>query len=86
MTSSRMMRKHEDTSPVACAISPRRELGAYEAPWLDKHATFKTIAEKFAKDPAALPSDLVPAAKADECAAKVKRILKDAGVHRSEFA
>jgi DNA processing protein len=72
----------KDGMPSLGAISPRHELGAYEALWLEKGATFKTIAEKFAADPAALPSDFVPPARADECAAEVLRTLKGQGVHR----
>ena len=68
--------------PALSAISPRRELGAYEALWLAKGATFKTIAEKFAADPMALPSDFAPPARAEECAAEAMRLLKAAGVHR----
>jgi DNA processing protein len=71
-----------DDSPALAAISPRRELGAYEALWLEKGATFKSIAEKFAADPTALPSDFVSPSHADECASHVMRVLKDAGVHR----
>jgi DNA processing protein len=74
------MTKNE--TPSLGAISPRRELGAYEALWLDNGATFKTIAERFAADPAALPSDFVPLARADECATEVMRVLKGADVHR----
>jgi len=69
-------------APALAAISPRREMGAYEALWLEKGASFKTIAEKFAADPAALPSDFVSPSRADECAAHVMRILKDEGIHR----
>ena len=72
----------KDDTPALAAISPRRELGAYEVLWLEKGATFKTIADKFAADPAALPSDFVPPARADESASEVLRILKAAGVHR----
>jgi DNA processing protein len=72
----------KNDTPALGAISPRHELGAYEALWLEKGATFKTIAEKFAADPAALPSDFVPPARADECASEVMRALKAAGVHR----
>jgi DNA processing protein len=72
----------KNDTPALAAISPRRELGAYEALWLEKGATFKTIAEKFAADPAALPSDFMPSGRADECASEVMRVLKAAGVHR----
>jgi len=69
-------------APEVEAISPRREMGAYEALWLEKGASFKTIAEKFAADPKALPSDFVPPARSDECAAEVLRTLKGQGIHR----
>src|SRR3546814_15677360 len=48
-----------DSGPALAPISPRRELGAYEALWLEKGATFKTIADRFALDAEALPSDFV---------------------------
>jgi DNA processing protein len=73
---------HKNDGPEIAAISPRREMGAYEALWLEKGASFRTIAQKFAADPKALPSDFVPPSQADECAAEVLRILKAAGVHR----
>ncbi len=68
--------------PAANAISPRRELGAYEALWLEKGATFRTLAEKFASDPAALPSDFVSNSDAAACAEEVMKTLKKAGVHQ----
>ncbi len=45
-------------------ISPFRELGAYEALWVNIKASFKTIAEKFAARPGALPSDFVEPSEA----------------------
>jgi DNA processing protein len=74
--------KQNDSAPEVAAISPRREMGAYEALWLEKGASFKTIAEKFAADPKALPSDFVPPGRTDECATEVLRTLKAQGVHR----
>jgi DNA processing protein len=71
-----------NNAPEVAAISPRREMGAYESLWLEKGASFKTIAERFAADPKALPSDFVPHARADECAAEVLRTLKGQDVHR----
>ena len=71
-----------DAGPALSPISPRRELGAYEALWLEKGATFKSLAEKFAVDPSALPSDFVPAQLADQCADDVMKRLKSAGVHQ----
>lgn len=52
------------------SISPRLELGAYEALWMEKGASFKTIADRFAKRPDALPSDLVTAEEAEAFAAR----------------
>lgn len=71
-----------DSGPALAPISPRRELGAYEALWLEMGATFKTLADRFALDPEALPSDFVPAQLAEQCAAEVMAKLKKAGVHQ----
>ncbi len=71
-----------DSTPAIAAISPRRELGAYEALWLEKGASFRSVAAKFAADPNAMPSDFVSPAGADRCATEVMRILKAAGIHR----
>jgi DNA processing protein len=68
--------------PAVAPISPRREFGAYEALWLEKGAAFKRLADRFAVDPTALPSDFVPAALADRCAADVFARLKARGVDR----
>jgi DNA processing protein len=71
-----------DSGPALAPISPRRELGAYEALWLEKGATFKTLADRFALDAEALPSEFVPAQLAEQCAAEVMAKLKKAGVHQ----
>lgn len=52
-------------------ISPFRELGAYEILWQDFKASFKTIAEKFAAAPGAVPSDFVPPEEAERNAEHV---------------
>jgi DNA processing protein len=67
--------------PAANPISPLRELGAYEALWLQNGASFKTIADRFADDPTAMPSDFVEPSAADRCAREVLQNLKAAGVH-----
>ncbi|WP_405232048.1 hypothetical protein [Lentisalinibacter salinarum] len=54
-------------------ISPYRELGAYKAPWQEAKATFKSIAEKFAERPGAIPSDFVPDSEAERAAESVYR-------------
>lgn len=68
--------------PAVSSVSPRRELGAYEALWLEQGATFKTIADRFAADPTAVPSDFVSATVADARASEVLTKLKKAGVCR----
>jgi len=68
--------------PAINPISPLRELGAYEALWLEKGASFKTIADRFAADPTAMPSDFVEPSLADRCAREVLHKLKAAGIDR----
>ena len=68
--------------PAVAPISPLRELGAYEALWLQKGGSFKSIAEKFAADPTAMPSDFVEPSVADQCSREVLQRLKAAGIHR----
>jgi len=63
-------------------VSPFRELGAYEALWTEKSASFKTIADKLATHPGSLPSDFVPKDEALRYAEMVRSILADAGVQR----
>jgi DNA processing protein len=67
--------------PAISPISPRRELGAYEALWLEQGATFKTLAEKFAADPLALPSDFVSQSAADAAATETLALMKARGVN-----
>jgi DNA processing protein len=74
------MTRHD--GPAIAPISPRLELGAYEALWLEPRATFKTIADRFAADPFALPSDFVSPTVAHQCATEAFATLKNAGVHR----
>lgn len=69
-----------NSSPALSPISPGLEMGAYEALWLEQGATFKTIADKFADDPDALPSDFVERATAEACAKKVLEQLRNAGI------
>ncbi len=64
------------------AISPLLELGAYEALWDDQDVSFKTISERFAARPGAVPSDFVPPTRAWECAAFVRERFREAEVDR----
>jgi DNA processing protein len=67
--------------PALAPISPQRELGAYEALWMEQGATFKTLAEKFAADPTALPSDFVSRSAADAASTETLALMKARGVN-----
>ncbi len=64
------------------AVSPLRELGAYEALWEEPSASFKTLSEKFAAHPGAMPSNFVPVGKAEEYGRFVQERFRDAEVTR----
>ena len=66
--------------PDFAPISPRREIGAYEALFLEPGATFKRLAERFASDPTALPSDFVPPQDVDNADRRVMKKLHNADV------
>ncbi|MCB2112195.1 MAG: DNA-processing protein DprA [Parvularculaceae bacterium] len=70
----------DDHDPFERAVSPLREVGAYEALWLEKGAGFKSIADRFRADPEALPSDFVGVEVAYEAAHRVTRIFKNNGI------
>lgn len=57
------------------ALSPMREMGAYEWLWSQEtdnvKPSFKTVAELFSRNPGALPSDLVQEEDALSCAREV---------------
>src|SRR5450759_2285916 len=72
----------EETDFESRAVSPLRELGAYEALWAQPKTTFKTLSEKFAARPGAIPSEFVPAAKAIEYAAFVRQKFLQAAIAR----
>ena len=55
-------------SPQLKSVSPLLEMGAYEALWSEKGASFKTLADKFRENPQALPSDFVRPAIAERYA------------------
>ena len=64
------------------AISPLRELGAYEALWEEPDASFKILSEKFAGHPGALPSDFVAPSEARKQAAFVQERFRMANIDR----
>jgi DNA processing protein len=77
-----MFLARRDDGPAISPISPGRELGAYEALWLEEGATFKSIADRFKNDPTALPSDFVSPTRANQAAVEAFGLLKSKGVKR----
>ncbi|WP_084396417.1 DNA-processing protein DprA [Henriciella aquimarina] len=70
------------SKPAIEPVSPYLEMGAYEALWLEKGASFKSIADRFRNDPEALPSDFVPPEKARDCAKRVMERYHAAGIRK----
>ena len=62
------------------AVSPFREMGAYEALWSEAKASFKSVADRFRIHPGAVPSDFVRDEIANEFARKTIDTLAAAGV------
>lgn len=62
------------------ALSPFRELGAYEALWLEPGATFARIAEKFRTRPGACPSDFIDPATAERTATRAIELAARSGL------
>ena len=77
-----MQLAYNTDGPAYAPISPLLEMGAYEALWLEDNASFKSIAQRFASHPHALPSDFIEHTKAEQCASEVRKRLKDAGISR----
>jgi DNA processing protein len=62
------------------AISPRRELGAYEALWAREGTWFKSIAEDFRAHGGAVPSDFVSKADIEKYARLALGKIRDTGI------
>lgn len=71
-----------DLSPGPRSISPYLELGAYEALWLASGTSFRTLANRFERNPGCLPSDLVDPEVADRTAELACRRLQASGGKR----
>ncbi|WP_374659905.1 DNA-processing protein DprA [Phenylobacterium sp.] len=67
---------NSDLGPIAQPIDAALEIGAYETLWSQTNASFKSIAERFARQPGARPSDLVPEDEAREAGARVLARLR----------
>ena len=68
------------TNDLIEAVSPFRELGAYEALWEQPQTSFKSLASLFRKEPSRLPSSFVPATIADRTAAYVRERFVSSGM------
>jgi DNA processing protein len=66
--------------PTLRAISPLKEMGAYEALWVKPGASFASLAAKFRESPEYLPSDFVPDYEAQYFSEKVRGMLREAGI------
>lgn len=62
-------------SVFSSAISPFKEIVAYEALWQNDKASFKTLSELFARHPGSKPSDLVSAERIAELSDKMREFL-----------
>jgi DNA processing protein len=61
-------------------ISPYREMGAYEALWAQKSASFKTLADRFRSSPNSVPSELVSEDEIDTALTHVVEKLDQAKI------
>ena len=67
------------------AISPLKEIGAYEALWAQKEMSFKKIADKHRASPESLLSDFVEGTSYEDFAARTLDILAKSGIGVGEF-
>lgn len=68
--------------PVFRAISPLKEMGAYESLWAKPQASFKFIADLFRANPDSLPSDLVSDYESKYFSEIVLRALREAEIRQ----
>jgi DNA processing protein len=62
------------------AISPMKEMGAYEALWAKSDTSFASLAEKFRQNPDKLPSEFVTEYETRYFSDIVRGMLRDAGI------
>jgi DNA processing protein len=67
----------EHSNFEARAVSPFREMGAYEAMWCKLGTTFNSLAKQFASQPGSLPSNFVSPEEAQECAVFVGKRFEE---------
>lgn len=64
------------------AVSPLREMAAYEALWEEEKASFKTIADRIRENPGILPSELVSTDRIEASQQRLEEIIKRFNVSR----
>lgn len=64
------------------AVSPERELGAYEALWARQRTGFKSVTRAFGTHPGAIPSDFVPRSEIEEYSRAGLTAIREAGIER----
>ena len=62
------------------AVSPFREMGAYEALWSNPKTTLKSLSQKFAQNAGNIPSCFVGRKETHECAEFVKQWFEEAKI------
>jgi DNA processing protein len=62
------------------AVSPKRELGAYEAMWAREGAWFTSIAQTFAEHPDSIPSDFVSQSDVEKYSRLALGAIRDSGI------
>jgi DNA processing protein len=70
-----MILEKDINSAFSAAISPFKEIVAYEALWLKKNATFKTLSNLFKSSPGSLPSDFVNSDEMEDIYPKVRALI-----------
>jgi DNA processing protein len=76
-----MVLEHPIDNTIKKAISPLREIAAYEALWLQSKASFKTLSNLFKNNPGSLPSDLIQEEFYKDLYPLIKELILDEGVN-----
>jgi DNA processing protein len=76
MTQALLWGTGRNDGPLDKPIDAALEVGAYEALWTVRNASFKSLAEMFAKSPGTRPSDHVPESEARSVAGSVIKMIR----------
>jgi DNA processing protein len=80
MTESLFRPAVELSGVVDRTISPKHELGAYEALWAKEGTWFKSVADLFRQHPGSVPSDFVQSADVEKYARLALGAIRGAGI------